>query len=157
MSAFALAILLLPAAIAAGAGAGEPGRAGAELGHAARPGLRLALSSDRPAYAAGQPVTLTLVVENAGPAPVVVTAPSGQLYDFAVRKGDRDVWRWSADRAFPMQLTEWTLAPGERRVFSETWRPAPGTPAPGDYTAEATLAGGHLLGAEPVHLPLPVR
>ena len=157
MSALALVILVLPAAVAACAGAGESGRAGAKLGQATRAGLRVTLSSDRPTYAAGQPVILSLVVENAGPAPILVTAPSGQLYDFAVLKGDRDVWRWSADRAFPMQITEWTLAPGERRVFSETWRPASGTPAAGDYTAEATLAGGHLLGVQPLRLALPVR
>ena len=115
------------------------------------------LSSDRPAYAVGQPVTLTLVVENIGPAPAVITAPSAQLYDFAVFRGDREIWRWSADRAFPAQITEWTLAPGQRREFSEPWRPAPGTAVPGDYTAEAALMGGPRLAGPPLRLAIVVR
>jgi Intracellular proteinase inhibitor len=102
-------------------------------------------------------VTLTLVIENTGTAPALVIAPSAQLYDFAVFHGDREVWRWSADRGFAAQITEWTLAPGERREFSEAWRPAPGTAVPGEYIAEATLAGGRLLGVQPLRLAIHVR
>ena len=129
-----LATLLVAAvAVVAGCGvAGEPRSPGPRVAQSDRAPLRLMLSSDRPAYAVGQPVTLTLVVENIGPAPAVITAPSAQLYDFAVFRGDREIWRWSADRAFPAQITEWTLAPGQRREFSEPWRPAPGTAVPGD-------------------------
>ena len=49
---------------------GPPGR------QSDRAPLRLMLSSDRPAYAVGQPVTLTLVVENIGPAPAVSRRPA---------------------------------------------------------------------------------
>ena len=154
-----LATLLVAAAavIAGCAVAGEPRSPSTRVAQSDRAPLRLTLSSDRPAYTVGQPVTLTLAVENIGTAPVALTAPSAQLYDFAVFRGDREVWRWSADRAFAAQITEWTLAPGQRREFSEAWRPAPGIAAPGDYTAEAALMGGPPLGGPPLRLALVVR
>jgi hypothetical protein len=148
-------MLTLPAVIAECAGGAGP--AIAQPGSRDRPALRVTLSSDQQVYAAGQPVTLTLVIENTGTAPALVIAPSAQLYDFAVFHGDREVWRWSADRGFAAQITEWTLAPGERREFSEAWRPAPGTAVPGEYIAEATLAGGRLLGVQPLRLAIHVR
>jgi hypothetical protein len=153
--AIALAMLILPAVIPAGAGGAE--LAMAQPSSRDRPALRLTLTSDRPAYAVGQPVTLTLIVENTGTAAVLVTAPSAQLYDFAVFRGDREVWRWSADRGFAAQITEWTLAPGQRREFSETWQPAPGSAALGENIAEATLMGGRPLGVQPLRVAIHVR
>jgi hypothetical protein len=148
----------LVAAILAGCAASD-GTAGAvaQAGRGERPALRLTLSSDRAAYAVGQPVKLTLTVENTGGAPLVVTTPTAQLYDFAVFRGGQEVWRWSGDRGFATQIMEWTLAPGQRREFSETWHPAAGSQTPGDYTVVATLAGGQLLGAQPLRLTFPVR
>jgi hypothetical protein len=152
-----LAALLVAAVIAGCADAGAPRSPGPRAVQSDRAPLRLTLSSDRPVYAAGQPVTLTLAVENIGTAPVPITAPSAQLYDFALFRGDRETWRWSADRAFAAQITEWALAPGQRREFSETWRPAPGTAAPGDYIAEAALMGGPRLAGPPLRLGISVR
>ena len=151
MRALALAMLLLPAMAIVGVDGGS-GRLGAQTGAP----LHLALTADRPSYAPGQPVALTLAVENAGAAPVAVTAPTAQRYDFAVLRDGREIWRWSADRAFPAQVTEWTIGPGERREFSETWRPASAQP-PGDYTAVATLAGGQSLGTGPTRLTFSIR
>lgn len=151
-----LAVLVLPAVLAACADPAEPRRV-AQAGRGDRSPLRIALSSDRPAYAPGQPVTLTLVVENTGAAPVVITAPTGQLHDFAVLQGDREIWRWSADLAFPAQITEWTLEPGQRREFSQTWHPGPGAPPPGDHAAVGTLAGGGALGVPPARITFRVN
>jgi hypothetical protein len=150
-----LALVLL-AALDVGCGqAGSPPPA-TPLAQAGRPSLRLTLSSDRQSYAAGQPVTLTLTVENTGAAPVVVTSPSAQLYELAVRQGDREIWRSGAGGGFATEITEWTLGPGDRREFAETWRPPPGT-APGDYAAIATLMGGAALGVLPMKLPIAIR
>lgn len=152
-----LATLVLPAVLAGCADSAESRRAAAQAGRGDRSPLRIALSSDRPAYPPGHPVTLTLVVENPGAAPVVITAPTGQLHDFAVLHGDREIWRWSAELAFPAQITEWTLEPGQRREFSQTWHPGPGAPAPGDYAAVGTLAGGGPLGVPPARITFRVN
>jgi hypothetical protein len=67
---------------------------------------------------------------------------SGQQYDFEVRRAGQSVWRWSSGRLFTQALTELTIGPGERQVFTVTWNQQDneGRPvAPGAYTAAATL------------------
>ncbi len=49
--------------------------------------------------------------------------PTGQTYDFIVRQGTREVWRWSADRRFTQALRTETLGPGETLRFEEEWAP----------------------------------
>ena len=149
-----IALIMLSAVVAACADAGNPGPATAQPGH---PALRITLSSDRQSYAVGQPVALTLTVANTGSAPVTIIAPTAQLYDFAVLRGDQEVWRWGADGAFAAQITEWSVAPGARREFSQTWRPSPTSQGSGDYTAVATLMGTAAMGVQPMRLRIAVR
>ena len=74
---------------------------------------------------AGDTVLLALRVTNPYQAPVQVTFPSGQTYDFAVRAGGRELWRWSADRGFTAAVQTLTLEPGGTWTFGERWvRPA---------------------------------
>jgi hypothetical protein len=74
---------------------------------------------------AGDTVLLALRVTNPYQAPVQVTFPSGQTYDFAVRAGGRELWRWSADRGFTQAVQTRTLEPGGTWTFGERWvRPA---------------------------------
>lgn len=89
----------------------------------AQPGLTVTVASDRPAYAVGAPITFTLTVTNASGAPVQLSFPSGQRYDFAVTSatGAAEAWRWSRDRAFTQSFEMRTLAPGETLTFSEGW------------------------------------
>jgi hypothetical protein len=105
-------------------------------------GGQLRLTTDRPAYPAGATVALTLTVTNAGSAPVTMQFSSGQKYDFEVRRAGQVVWRWAADRMFTQALTNLTLAPGERKVFTETWKQQDNqgqvVPA-GTYEVTATL------------------
>lgn len=123
-------------------------------------GLRLDLRADRAVYAVGQSVELTLAVTNAGPAPMALTAPSSQLYDFAILGRGREVWRWSAGQMFLTVLTRLTIPSGESRVFRERWdqQDQAGRPVgPGEYEVVGILIGGERLGLTPQHLRLTVR
>lgn len=122
--------------------------------------VTLQLHADRAAYALGEPVELTLAVTNPGPAPISLTAPSSQLYDFTVLKEAAEVWRWSADRMFLTVLTPLTIPPGETIAFTESWdqRDRDGRPAnPGDYVIVGTLIGGEQVGLTPRHLRITIR
>lgn len=80
---------------------------------------------------------LLFQVTNASQQPVEVTFNSGQSYDFVVRQGGRELWRWSADMGFTMAIREVTVAPGETLEFAERWTPPAGTT--GELEAEAML------------------
>jgi hypothetical protein len=127
---------------AAAGGPGQGGRgAGMNEGQPAG-GVQLRLTSDRATYPVGAPVALTLAVINAGRAPVTLQFSSGQKYDFEVRRAGQVVWRWAADRMFTQALTSMTLAPGERKAFTETWKQVgnDGQAVPaGSYEVVATL------------------
>ena len=87
----------------------------------------------------GDTVVLALQVTNPYAAPVPVTFPTAQTYDFAVRAaGGRELWRWSADRGFGQAVQTRTLAPGATWEFAERWVPPAGTR--GELTAVARLA-----------------
>ncbi|MBI4614604.1 MAG: hypothetical protein HY720_13420 [Planctomycetes bacterium] len=94
---------------------------------------------------------------------------SGQKYDFVIKnEADKELYRWSAGRAFTMALTRDTLRPGESLVFTEKLElresqglegvfPALGA---GKYAIEAihtTSSTGHRLKARvPFHIVLRV-
>lgn len=87
----------------------------------------------------GDTVVLTLQVTNPQEAPVEVTFPTGQAYDFAVREaGGRELWRWSADRGFTQAVQTRPLAPGATWTFTARWTPPAGVR--GALTAVARLA-----------------
>ena len=87
----------------------------------------------------GDTVVLALRVTNPYDAPVEVTFPSGQAYDFAVRgAGGAELWRWSASRGFTQAVQTRTLAPGATWEFAERWTPPAWTR--GELTAVARLA-----------------
>lgn len=85
--------------------------------------------------AVGDDVVLRFVVENAGDDPIEVTFRDAGKADFAVYRDGEEVWRWSDGKMFAQVLQPAQFEPGEETVFEETWA----HPAPGDYTAEATL------------------
>lgn len=124
------------------------------------PPLRLILSTDRSVYARGEPVRLTLAVTNPGPDPVTLTAPSSQLYDFAVLRDGTEVWRWSAGRMFLTVLTDLTIPAGDTRVFAEVWsqRDLNGRPVgPGEYVVVGTLIADRRVGLPPQRLRITIR
>ncbi|WP_254838274.1 BsuPI-related putative proteinase inhibitor [Natronomonas marina] len=83
----------------------------------------------------GDGVSFSFTVENGGDRIVELTFRDACKADFAVFEGDEEVWRYSDGRMFAQALTSAELQPGESAAFEETWP----DPAPGDYTAEATL------------------
>lgn len=84
---------------------------------------------------AGQNVRLTLrLVNNSGTAEKL-TFHSGQLYDFWVDRGTKEVWRWSDERVFIQQVTERTIDGQTSMSFAESWV-AEGS---GSYVAHARL------------------
>jgi len=100
---------------------------------------RPSLVSSLAIQTAGDTVLLTLRITNPYEAPVQVTFPTGQAYDFAVRDGGgRELWRWSASRGFTQAVQTRTLAPGATWEFAERWTPPAGLG--GELTAVARLA-----------------
>ncbi|HEV3049362.1 MAG TPA: BsuPI-related putative proteinase inhibitor [Longimicrobium sp.] len=129
-------LLLLAALLVAGACTRPlPAPASGTLPPPAPPSLVSSLSVETE----GDTVVLTLQVTNPYDAPVAVTFPSGQTYDFSVRDaGGRVLWTWSADRGFIQAVQTRTLAAGETWTFRERWTPPSGTR--GALTAVARLA-----------------
>jgi hypothetical protein len=82
-------------------------------------------------------VLLHLAVSNASAAPVELVFPSGQSFDFAVRRGDRLLWQWSETMRFIQSVRSETLAAGETRTFDAAWAPPAGTR--GELTAQGWL------------------
>ena len=84
----------------------------------------------------GDAVDFTLVVTNAGVAPVGLSFRTGQTADVVVLADGETVWRWSAGRSFTQALREERLEPGEAMRFEARWD----DPEPGRYEAVARLA-----------------
>ncbi|MCS6862423.1 MAG: BsuPI-related putative proteinase inhibitor, partial [Abditibacteriales bacterium] len=79
------------------------------------------ITTDKRQYAPGESVRMTLTLMNAGKRPVTLHFRSGQIFDFIVKRGRVEVWRWSQDKAFTQALQDITLAPGETKRFEVTW------------------------------------
>ena len=88
-------------------------------------------------YTTGGTVTLVLQVTNTTDAPLELNFPSGQSYDFVVRQGDQEIWRWSDGQMFTQSLRTERLAAGETLSYQESW-PAPSS-ARGELVAIGTL------------------
>ncbi len=67
--------------------------------------------------------TFTLELTNTTSAPLTLSFPTAQEYDFVVREpaGGRVLWVWSATRDFLPEPHEVQLAPGASRTFSAQW------------------------------------
>jgi hypothetical protein len=85
----------------------------------------------------GDTAELGLHVTNASAEAVVAAFATAQRYDFAVLTPDgREVWRWSADRAFAQATGEESVPAGGWLQYREQW---PGAGRRGRYIAEARL------------------
>lgn len=92
--------------------------------------LTVRVAAAKPAYAAGEPIGLTLGVKNPTDAAVTLRFATGQRYDFVIESASgAEVWRWSAERAFTQALGEQIVPPGWELDYEETFtgRLAPGT------------------------------
>jgi hypothetical protein len=111
--------------------------------------LELTLTTDKPAYRAGEPIELTLRLINRSSQARVLEFSNSQRYDFEIAdsSGGR-VWKWNADRMFAQMLGTERLAPGESREYRERFT---GQLPPGTYRATGIIttsgAGGAALRA----------
>jgi hypothetical protein len=106
----------------------------------AQPPVKVRPSAELPATLSATvngDVTLSFSVKNPTSAPVKVTYPSGQKYDFVVIDSTtgKSVWTWSASRTFIQALGEETIPAGGALTFVEKWTP----PRKGLYLAHARL------------------
>jgi hypothetical protein len=114
------------------------------------------LTGDLTAIPADHEVRFEYVVHNEGDEPVELTFTSGQTADVVVheetapsdgepkRESDEQsgepLWRWSDGRMFTQAIETGTVAADESLTVDLSWE----DPAPGSYTAEATLAATEL-------------
>jgi hypothetical protein len=98
-------------------------------------------------------VHFVLQVTNTTDRAIELGFSSGQSFDFAVRRGDREVWRWSGDRMFTQALRSETLAPGETKRYDAGW--VPGAGASGEYTVTGSLTDREYRVAQSAAFRLP--
>ena len=102
--------------------------------------LQLDVSFD--ALRDGAGVALRLRVANPTAQAVTFDFASGQRYDFAAMSPAGEIlWRWSADKAFPMAFGSVTLQPGASLQYDERWDPDGVT---GEVVLEAALTSLNL-------------
>jgi hypothetical protein len=114
------------------------------LSPGSQPGV---ITTDKPAYAPGQPITMKFTVSNTTKKSLDYNFATGQQYDFSVAdtKG-ATVWTWSKGRMFTQALGRLSLAPGQKKVFSAVWngRDAQGKAvSPGVYIINARLTSSN--------------
>ncbi len=100
-------------------------------------------------FAQGDPITIQLTILNRSKEIRAIEFTSGQQYDFVVFDAmAREVWRWSADKAFIQAVTSYSLNPGKTKIFSVIWNqviaPDRSVLPPGTYTLEAQKIGVEL-------------
>jgi len=82
--------------------------------------LTVSLATDKPRYAPGEPIALTLSATNGTAQPVTLQFSSGQRYDFVIEDAaGRTFWQWSADRGFIQMLGDETVSVGAALVYRE--------------------------------------
>ncbi|HEU4993751.1 MAG TPA: BsuPI-related putative proteinase inhibitor [Gemmatimonadaceae bacterium] len=92
------------------------------------PGLPPGTLVGRVSAAVADSVTFTYEVGNPSNVPVQLTFSDAQRFDIAVVSGTRNVWQWSADKAFAQIIGTHTWAPGETVTFTEKWLPTAAGP-----------------------------
>jgi hypothetical protein len=70
----------------------------------------------------GKAVRFALRVTNTGGRPEELRFASGQLYDFWVTDGAKEVWRWSDDRRFTQATQERSIPSQDSLTLEESWR-----------------------------------
>lgn len=84
-------------------------------------GILHVIATGRSRYLRGETIDLSLVKVNTTSLTITLNYRTGQRFDFAAFQDEREVWRWSAFRAFPPVTNQVILQPGEAQVFNVTW------------------------------------
>jgi hypothetical protein len=116
------------------------GRAAAQQGSP----LVLTLSLNQTVIEPGVPIFFTLRVANNSSAPFAALFPSSQRYDIVVRSPQGgELSRWSAGQVFTQGVSEVRWAPGEVKVYSDSWIPL-STTLPGLSIVPQLVSRGYL-------------
>ncbi len=83
--------------------------------------LQLSLTTDKPAYAAGEPVKITFTLTNLSDQEVQLRFTSSLQFDIVVSRNETEVWRWSNGRMFSMMLTTMVLKPQSSKRYTAVW------------------------------------
>ncbi|HEY5219603.1 MAG TPA: BsuPI-related putative proteinase inhibitor [Gemmatimonadaceae bacterium] len=93
-------------------------------------------------------VRLALHVVNTSNKNIEIDFPNGQAYDFVVVDSlGRQVWQWARARMFTQSTQIKYVSGGHELEVAENWK---NPPAPGNYTAIATLISTNLPVSERV-------
>ncbi|HLF86290.1 MAG TPA: BsuPI-related putative proteinase inhibitor [Nitrospiria bacterium] len=104
--------------------------------------LRLLLAINKQVYTKSDLVELALMVTNTTGHPERLSFSSAKQYDFVIKQGGQELWRWSNGKSFAMVLTSITLDPRESRQFQVSWGQTDRTGKqiePGFYEAVGSL------------------
>jgi uncharacterized GH25 family protein len=83
--------------------------------------LTLQATTEKRQYALGEAVKMKLSLTNAGRRPVTLHFRNGQTFDFIVKRGRQEVWRWSHDKLFTQALQDIAIAADATKSFEATW------------------------------------
>jgi len=85
--------------------------------------IDIELETDKSEYEVGKKIEATLSLVNDGSVEEEIFFNNGQRYDFILKKGTEEVWRWSKGKMFIMATGTVNLAPGEERSYTEKLEP----------------------------------
>ncbi len=120
--------------------------------------LQFSLTTDKPAYAVGEPVNIVFTLTNPTEREIRIQFTSSQRFDFVVRRDKTEVWRWSNGRMFSMMLTTMVLKPQSSKSHTAVWaqKDNSGRPvSPGRYEVLALLPLHQPIFSQPV--PFTIR
>jgi hypothetical protein len=126
-------VAIVGLALAVGA-AGCPGPQPASEREVVEP-VTAGLAASLQAEPRADTVYLTLRVTNPGDAPVELTFPTGQSFEFLVERNGEEVWRWSEGRAFTQAVRQISVEGSATESYEATWVP------PADLTGEFRVRG----------------
>lgn len=95
-------------------------------------GFGLSITTDKAVYYPQEPINITLTIFNHTEDTVTFTFTSSQRYDFSIKREGKNIWRWSANKAFAQVMGKEKIEPRESLVYKETYRPGKKL-APGIY------------------------
>ncbi|MCR4428276.1 MAG: S-layer homology domain-containing protein [Caldiserica bacterium] len=102
------------------------------------PSIAFQASFQRDFYYPGEIAEINLELENGGAESVQLSFTSSQIYDLEITGPNSYFWRWSQGKFFLTVINSITLAPGEKKVFSEYWTIPQGA-SPGKYFLKARI------------------
>jgi len=80
------------------------------------------VKTDKNSYLEGEPVQISMEVINKSDKTVSAYYPSSQKYDFIITdKNGAEVWRWSRNKMFLMEIIPFQLKTGEMLRFNYVW------------------------------------